>query len=548
LPTLALPTAAPAPLPGAARIEGLYMTAPVAVDGIPLFRIATPANVGADQMNVEQRQQSIAAAIAQLLAPDGTGKDAGTIYDPATLHVEIQTSDDQTLLAATDQHHTTPLPILTVTDVDAKYQRLPVPALADQWREKLQTALAAALLKRQPAVVRQNLEELGRVAIALALASLAAFGILYLLRKQAVKLHASIDANTAELRAAAVGAEEPEANQQRRRFMGFAIRAAGPEMSLRVLRGFSSLVWLAIALAWAFAIVWALALFPQTTEAAHFLSLRLQWLAFVVVAAFVAIRGADILVSRLAVVYAENARLTLGDERARLLLRIPTIASAISAAVTVLVVFVAVIAGMYALDVSTASVLTFGGIAALGVTFAAQSLLRDFLNGVFVLIEDQYVVGDYVIVDEWSGVVEHMTLRVVQIRDASGNLITIPHGQVTQVVNCSRNWSRVDYRVPIDPHADVDKAIGILRSTVEAFAGDESYHGWFLDPVELIGVDAVSSSGIVLRVSIKTAPLRQFELKRQINLRVVEEFRAAGIAFGIDPKATVSMSLNPGPA
>jgi len=165
-----------------------------------------------------------------------------------------------------------------------------------------------------------------------------------------------------------------------------------------------------------------------------------------------------------------------------------------------------------------------------------------------VLIEDQYVVGDYVIVDQWSGVVEHMTLRVVQIRDASGNLITIPHGQVTQVVNCSRNWSRVDYRVPIDPRADVDKAIAILRSTVEAVAGDESYHGWFLDPVELIGVDAVSSSGIVLRVSIKTAPLRQFELKRQINLRVVDQFRAAGIAFGIDPKATVSMSLNAGPA
>ena len=213
-----------------------------------------------------------------------------------------------------------------------------------------------------------------------------------------------------------------------------------------------------------------------------------------------------------------------------------------------IIVFVAILGGMGALGVTNNTVLTFGGIAALGVTFAAQNLLRDLLNGAFVLIEDQYVVGDYVIVDQWSGVVEHMSLRVVQLRDSSGSLITIPHGQVTQVVNCSRNWSRVDYRVPIDARADITAAIDVVRKTLVALAAEERYGDWMLDPIELIGVDSMSATGVVLRASIKTAPLRQFELKREINARVLKGLREAGIALGLDPKAAASLSINLGPS
>jgi small conductance mechanosensitive channel len=247
--------------------------------------------------------------------------------------------------------------------------------------------------------------------------------------------------------------------------------------------------------------------------------------------------------------YAERAKAREGgDERARTLLRIPTLANAAAAFATIAVVFFAILSGMTAFNLPSNSFLTFGGIAALGITFAAQNLLRDFLNGVFVLVEDQYVVGDYVIVDQFSGVVEHMTLRVVQLRDSSGNLITIPHGQVTQVVNCSRNWSRVDYRVPVDARADIKAAIEVLRKTLVDLNGDERYGGWMLDPIELIGIDSMSATGVVLRASIKTEPLRQFELKREINLRVLAALDAAGIGLGLDPKAATSLSVNLGPS
>jgi moderate conductance mechanosensitive channel len=546
LPGITLPTAAPgAQLAGGIRQEGLYLTAPVAVDGVPLFRIAVPANVGADQMPVETRDQSIDAAISQILAPLSVEANSGTIYDPKTLHVAVQTVGEQALIVASDGHHPAPVSILTVTGADAKYQRLPVAALAELWRNKLQIALVAALQKRQPAEVQRSVEQLWQVGLALLAASIVAFLINLLLGRRAATLRERIAESSQELETAGSSdPEHPAAARRRRRFMGVAIRLSVPEMELRALKALSGILLALLAFAWFLALIWALALFPQTTQAAHFLRRHAIWNAIVVAGAYVLIRVADLAINRIARSYGEQAQSRRGEERARLLLRIPTIARALSAFATFLIVFAALL--LILGGFSANSVLTFGGIAALGITFAAQSLLRDFLNGVFVITEDQYVVGDYVIIDQWSGVVEHMTLRVVQLRDSGGSLITIPHGQVTQVVNCSRDWSRVDYRVAIDPKADVARATEILRAAILALANEERYGDWMIDPVELIGVDALSASGVVLRASVKTAPLRQFELRREINARVLAGFREAGIALGIDPKATMSTSINLG--
>jgi small conductance mechanosensitive channel len=320
-------------------------------------------------------------------------------------------------------------------------------------------------------------------------------------------------------------------------------------MTLRALKALSGVLAWGLALAWFLTIVWALSLFPQTTQFSHALRRQTTWIVIIVAGTFVLVRIIDLAISQIARMYAERAKAREGgDERARALLRIPTLASACAAFATMVVVFFAILSGLWAFNPSINSVLTFGGIAALGITFAAQNLLRDFLNGVFVLVEDQYVVGDYVIVDQFSGVVEHMTLRVVQLRDSSGNLITIPHGQVTQVVNCSRDWSRVDYRVPVDARADIKAALDVLRKALTDLAAEKRYGDWMLDPVELIGVDSMSATGVVLRASIKTAPLRQFELKREINARVLAGLDAAGIALGLDPKAATSLSVNLGPS
>ena len=552
LPGLALPTIAPSTtLSGGIRQDGLFNTAPITIDGVPVFRIAVPANVGSDQISIEMRQQSIESAIAQVLAPQTADPNSDTIYDPESLRVAAQGTGDVAQLVATDAHHATQLSLLTVTTADAKYQKLPVTTLAEVWRAKLEVGLKAALEKRQPAAVKANVQELYRAFGALVVVSLALWLVLWLLRKKRIELRASITRGRREVDAAEAlqNPEHPSASSHRRRFMGLVIRSSGPAMTLRALKALSGILGWGLALAWFLTIVWALSLFPQTTQFSHSLQRRTVWLVVIIAGAFVLVRIAELTISQFARMYAERAKVReSSEERARLLLRIPTLARALAGFATMIIVFVAVLGGMGALGVTNNTVLTFGGIAALGITFAAQNLLRDLLNGAFVLIEDQYVVGDYVIVDEWSGVVEHMSLRVVQLRDSSGSLITIPHGQVTQVVNCSRNWSRVDYRVPIDARADITAAIDVVRKTLVALAAEERYGDWMLDPIELIGVDSMSATGIVLRASIKTAPLRQFELKREINARVLVGLREAGIALGLDPKAAASLSVNLGPS
>ena len=195
-------------------------------------------------------------------------------------------------------------------------------------------------------------------------------------------------------------------------------------------------------------------------------------------------------------------------------------------------VFVAVLGVLGQLGVPIASVVTIGGVAAIALSFAAQSFVRDFVTGFLVLFEDHYVVGDYVGINAYGGIVERLTLRMVQIRDTSGDLITIPHSSVTSVVNMSRDWSRVDYRVPVDPAGDVPQALALVRTACESLATDPVWRDAVVEPVEWIGIDQLSKDWAIVRASVRTAPLRQFELRREINARVEAAFREAGIAYG----------------
>jgi small conductance mechanosensitive channel len=129
---------------------------------------------------------------------------------------------------------------------------------------------------------------------------------------------------------------------------------------------------------------------------------------------------------------------------------------------------------------------------------------------------------------------------MVQIRDAAGDLVTIPHSSVINVVNQSRNWSRVDYRVPVDPAADVAKAVDVVRSTIESLASEDRWRGVAVLPVESIGIDELSKDWAIVRASIRTAPLRQFEFRRELNAHVLAAFGAANIPLGAQLPATAS--------
>jgi moderate conductance mechanosensitive channel len=528
---IALPTGPAASLD--IRQEGLFITAPVVLDGAVLFRIAAPATLRPGQIPIAERVTIIESVLEQIISPIQVGTRRTTAYDPATFRVEIIRGRNEDILAAIDAKHHAPVTILTVTSVEAQYNHTDVDTLAKQWRATLQTALHQALLIRQPAVQRRSVDEVLRGAVALIVVTALLLLVLVRLRRRVEALEEQILADERALQEEQTRPLQAPAapHVQRRRRVSLALREIAPERRVRFLTALvTSLQWL-LVLAWFIGVTWALSLFPQTEALARTLWHGGLGVATTWILAILIDRLLDLAITRIA----DASRIRTyasADERSRTLLRLPTITHAVSGFKTLMVVFIALLTTLSQIGVPVGSVVTIGGVAAIGVSLAAQNFVRDFLNGFLVLAEDQYVVGDFVTINGYTGLVEHLTLRMVQVRDGAGNLITIPHSSVTSVLNHSRNWSRVDYRVSVDPAADIDKALDAVRATIQDLARDQHWRGAILTPIEWIGIDSLSRDWTLLRASIRTAPLRQFELRREINARVRRAFRDAGIALG----------------
>lgn len=511
------------------RVEGAYTSAPIVLDGAVLFRIAALTSAPADQLPLTLRQSYVENALAQIVATEGTS----TAYDPKTFRIQTKMQGSQALLQIVDAKQRTPFPILTVTSVDAKYHQQAVDDLAAQWQKVLQIAIARSLKIRQPAVQRHSATDVLRLAIALVLLSILVWLVAIAIRRRIATLQA-----LALARGRAVQDEQAqstptpeEAHQRRRRFLALALRATTPAQRLGLYRAVEGVLMWGLLLIWFGAVTWALAQFPQTTPISHALARGAIGVLAIWIVTGLLNRILDIAIARSAWVWQRHATGN-AEERARQLLRVPTITRALAGFKTFVLIFLAALATLSQLGISIGSVLTIGGVAAIAVTLAAQNFVRDFVGGFLVLFEDQYVVGDYVSIKDHSGLVEHLTLRMVQIRDGGGNLVTIPHSTVADVMNHSRYWSRIDYRISVDPAADIPQAIALVQEAIEQLAREAAWHDVVLDPVEWIGVAALSRDFVAIRASIKTAPLRQFELRREVNARVQQAFAKAGIGFG----------------
>jgi small-conductance mechanosensitive channel len=536
---LTLPSVATsaAPTDPGVKLEGPYLTAPIAIDGTTIFRVSVLANAPASQIPIAVRQTDVQTTIAEILATTGSGSDTKTEYDPESLRVHIDRNGDVDSLEAVDAKHSDPLAIVSVTSTDARYNQLSLDSLATQWQEALQSSLIRALEIRQPAVQRRSLIEVARVGAILVGISLAIWGLVSFLRRLAKKASDEVTERekAADTQKDRVTQDTDGAHVERRRFLALALRNIEPEQRARIYGATAeALIWLTI-LAWFLAMTWAFSLFPQTTPLADSLiqgSLRV--LTTIVITGLFN-RILDVVIARIASVW-EHQGAANSEERARLLLRIPTIAKAVGGFKTFALVFIAILAILGEIGVPIGSVVTIGGLAAIALSLAAQNFVRDFVNGSLVLFEDQYVVGDYVTINAASGIVEHLSLRMVQLRDASGDLVTIPHSSATAVINQSRNWSRVDYRIPIAPEADVPKAIELVKQSIEELARETEWRGAVTLPIEWIGVDRISKDYALVRASVRTAPLRQFAFRRAVNASVLAELVEAKIPLGAHPE------------
>jgi len=169
-------------------------------------------------------------------------------------------------------------------------------------------------------------------------------------------------------------------------------------------------------------------------------------------------------------------------------------------------------------------ILAGAGILGLAVSFGAQSLVKDVISGFFILFENQFGIGDVIEVAGHSGVVEKMTLRVVVLRDGEGVMHVVPNGEIKVVSNKTRGWSRAVVDVGVPYEENVDRALEVLRDEAAQFSTDKSWGTQLDGPVEVLGVESLSDSAVVLRTLLRTQPGSQWSVAREFRRRIKNRF------------------------
>ncbi len=178
------------------------------------------------------------------------------------------------------------------------------------------------------------------------------------------------------------------------------------------------------------------------------------------------------------------------------------------------------------LDFNIGPLLASAGVVGLAISFGSQSLVRDYVTGFFLQLENQFALGDNVKIGAVEGTVENITLRLVYVRDTSGALHIIPNGQIGQVSNLTRRWARVIVDVDI-PWADSDRATAAIRDAAEEMGRDPAWADAQLEPPRVIGIERLTAAIVTQRVVVRVDPFRRDEVARELRARVKRAVDAA---------------------
>ncbi len=242
---------------------------------------------------------------------------------------------------------------------------------------------------------------------------------------------------------------------------------------------------------------------------------------------------------RLVEVLVQHINIPKKSEFEREQVRIATLMVIIESVLKVSVISVGVLLALANMGLNIGALIAGAGIAGLAISFAAQNLVRDVINGFFILLEDQYGVGDVIRVGELAGGVERLNLRLTVLRDLEGRLHFIPHGQINTVTVMSHGWARALIDVGVAYAADLDKAIAVVQDEAEKFYEDPEWREKFTaDPPQVLGVNELADSAVVIRVLFSVQPKQQWAVAREFKRRVKNRLDAEGIEIPF-PQRTV---------
>ncbi len=225
--------------------------------------------------------------------------------------------------------------------------------------------------------------------------------------------------------------------------------------------------------------------------------------------------------------------------------RAETIGTVLKSVASIVIYAIAVLTALSEVNINLAPLIAGAGVVGVALGFGAQSLVKDFLSGLFMLAEDQYGVGDIVDVGEATGTVEIVNLRTTRLRDVDGTVWHVPNGEIRRVGNMSQQWARALLDIDVAYDTDLDRAMEVVKDVADGLWHEDVWKVDILDEPEVWGVQALGADGITIRLVLRTQPARQWAVSRELNRRMKARFDEEGIEIPF-PQRVMWVRQDPG--
>jgi small conductance mechanosensitive channel len=475
----ALPGEAAMPLAQVSNVVGnnssSYNLGWVELDSYDAFQIAAPSSALAQRTeNIQQNLQMIRDRYLQLETP--------------VANISTQEGDEgQPQVYVNGQY------LMSITEEDARLKGTTAAGFVRELEERIPAVLSQAYEERQADYRRRQYILIGIALVGAIAAMIAlAYASRWLVRKGIEALGASFTQGDID-------------EDQRHQLQ---------DVRNRLLPIFQVLILVST-------IIWAMGRFPETRELQKNLLSTLTIpiiVGIVVIVAFVGVRLTYAVVDRIARGMIDEEGFSSRYSR-RTRLRISTLSSVIKNIAYFGWIVIGFLIALSITGINLGLLLASVGIIGLALSLAAQNLVKGAIQGFFIVLEDQFAIGDVVKIGDHAGLVEKLNLRITQLRDAEGRLITIPTSDITRVANYSLEWSRADLKIPVHYNADVNHMLSITRQVGEELQGDPEWNTLILEEPAILGVDDFGDSALIIRVWIKTQPMKQWDVSREYRRR-----------------------------
>lgn len=482
------------PNSGSSEADNRIVSGWISVDGYEVFQIA------GTRSNLSERSRSIQQSLNLI-------RQSYLSSSEREINIETRIQNELPVIYVNGQY------LMTVTTEDARLRREDPDVSAVQITEQLKRALQQSSRERTTDILIRQAQVAGGIGLLIVVLS---GGVYYLERRS--KNHAThpilpIADDAQQLTTKLNQQQDKDIQEVKKRL--FQLTQAG---------------------IWGSGIVFILGLFPYTRVfqvgilSAAQIPLRL---GIVILGVYVAIRFTYALIDRFTSTLISSGVLLNSEANKRMQLRVSTFSGVSKSITTGILLAVGILLSLVSLGIDIVPLLAGAGLIGVALSLASQSLIKDAINGFLVIVEDQYALGDVIAVGEVGGLVETLNLRITQLRDAEGRLITIPNSEIKIVANLSSRWSRADLTIPVAYQNNIDDALKLLQQVGLEMNQDPYWKRLIIAPPEVLGIDNFGDRGLMIRVWIKTLPLKQWDVGREFRRRLKVTFDHAGFSIPV---------------